>query len=710
MTETAPLSTDSVASGPRQPPLHHLISAVRAPAFSLSDHDGQIRAVGAQGLFVQDVRVVSELMVTVNGEEPTPLGFDIEGGSHNRFEACAFNVGGATPDPVVFLTRRRTVTSNGMTEEIALSSLARENVSLQLRLRLSSDMCSIAAVKSGLATTPQRAVTQGSRLCWGDATTGRVETSVTPEADRVDPLDSSYAWNLTLAPSSAQTFLLSVQHHGGVPPVVVPLSYDPLINDRPGGRASVEASDPRVARLFDRGITDLASLAMTTPSSSGDAFIAAGAPWYLTLFGRDSIWAARMLLPLGTDVALGTLRTLARRQGNKIDPVTNEEPGKIIHELRPETRHPDGVDTDALARTTPTLPPAYYGTVDATPLWVCLLHDAWRWGLAESEVEKLLTPMERCLDWIADFGCGTRSFVSYVDESGHGLTNQGWKDSSDGVQFRDGRIADAPIALCEAQGYAYEAAMHGADLLEAFDRPRAEHWREFADQLARRFREAFWVQDADGPYPAIALDAHGTPVDSLSSNIGHLLATGLLSAEESQLVARRLGESDLNSGFGLRTLAASSKGYNPLSYHCGSVWAHDTAIAITGLRTVPGPVAERAAASLIEGLLAAGAHFEYRLPELYAGDTRSTQSGPRTYPAACHPQAWAAGAAVSIVSAVVGIRPDVPRGTVAFTPLPSHDDLSVSGIRLSGDSVTFQPNDGGSAHISGLPPGPLLIP
>jgi glycogen debranching enzyme len=710
IAESASSLTDPSDSGQRQPALHRLICAVCAPALSLSGEDGQFRRGGAQGLYVQDVRVLSEFIVTVDGEEPVPIGFDIEGGSHNRFETAVFNVGSKTPDPVLFLTRHRVVDPSGMTEEIALSSFARESVSLQLRLQLSCDLATIATVKSGQRTTDGDATAVGMRLRWGPPTSRNVVAMCTPEADHVDSLEGSFVWNLTLEPGTTRIVDLSVQSHGGAPPVVIPLPHDSPIHDNAREPVSVEARDPRLSRLLDRSLADLAGLTMATSLSPYDAFVAAGAPWYLTLFGRDSIWTARMLLPLGTDIALGTLRTLAARQGSRIERESNEEPGKIIHELRQEPVRHEAFNAGLGSDVPLALPPVYYGTVDATPLWICLLHDAWRWGLAESEVEELLAPMERCLDWIADFGCRGRSFVSYVDESGHGLANQGWKDSSDGIQFRDGRIASAPLALCEAQGYAYEAAMHGADLLDAFGRPGADRWREFADNLARRFREAFWVEDSDGAYPAIALDVNGVPVDSLSSNIGHLLGTGLLSAQEEELVARRLGGSDLNSGFGLRTLAASSRGYNPLSYHCGSVWAHDTAIAITGLRTVRGRVAEEAAASLIEGLLAAAAHFEYRLPELYGGDARSKQSGPRNYPASCHPQAWSAASSVSILAAIVGIQPDVPRATLTFNPLPYRDRISVSGIRLSDSRVAVQLRDGEPPRISGLSPGLRVCP
>ncbi|HEX8092975.1 amylo-alpha-1,6-glucosidase, partial [Jatrophihabitans sp.] len=346
-----------------------------------------------------------------------------------------------------------------------------------------------------------------------------------------------------------------------------------------------------------------------------------------------------------------------------------EEPGKILHEIRAaETEHAAGHQPDRLLR----LPATYFGTVDATPLWILLLHDSWRWGLAEPEVERLLPNLERALAWMADFGMDGNGFLSYADRSGHGLSNQGWKDSADSVQFRDGRLAEPPVALSEVQAYGYAAAMAGASLLEAFGRPGADSWRDWATGLAERFRQRFWLADEHGRYPALALDGHGEPVDSVASNMGHLLGTGLLGEQESALVAHRLGSPELSSGFGLRTLASSAAGFNPLSYHGGSVWAHDTAIAITGLAAAAAdgvPGAAPAAANLIEGLLAAAPAFGYRMPELHGGHRAEPGRRPIPYPASCRPQAWSAAAAMAIVTALLGPRPDAPAGALEFRPL-----------------------------------------
>jgi len=382
---------------------------------------------------------------------------------------------------------------------------------------------------------------------------------------------------------------------------------------------------------------DLDALRMSTIAQPDSVFLAAGAPWFFTLFGRDSIWAARFLVPLGGTLARDTLRVLASMQGTRVDDKTGEQPGKIPHELRRSAQLFEG---ESLA-----LPPLYYGTIDATALWISLLCDAADFGMPETEIAELLPNLESALAWLRDYGdADGDGLLEYVNRGGGGLANQGWKDSGDSVQWKDGRLATPPIALCEVQAYAYEAATRGAGLLEQLGRDGAE-WRAWADRLKAAFDENFWVDDPSGAYPAIALDADKRPVDSLTSNIGHLLGTGLLDADQSTLVASRLVSDELNSGYGLRTMATGSAGYWPLSYHGGSVWAHDTAIAIRGLIR-SGHHDE--ALALCDGLLAAATSFDYRMPELHSGDSAADTAHAIPYPAACRPQAWSAAAAVTV--------------------------------------------------------------
>jgi glycogen debranching enzyme len=450
--------------------------------------------------------------------------------------------------------------------------------------------------------------------------------------------------------------------------------------------------------LLARSIDDAAALRMVTARAPGEVFLSAGAPWYLTLFGRDSIWAARLLLPFGWDLARGTLRTLAAFQGQRVDQITGEAPGKIPHELRPSTREPEHEGA---------LPPLYYGTIDATPLWICLLHDAWRWGMPADDVRALLPVLTRALAWMRDYGdADGDGLLEYRDYSGKGLANQGWKDSHDSIRFADGRIAEAPVTLCEVQGYAHQAAIAAADLLDSFGEPGAEEWRAWAARLAGTFRSSFWVADASGAYPALALDGSKRKVDALTSNIGHLLGTGLLTADEESLVAERLTRPDMSSGYGLRTMSSASGGYSPLSYHCGSVWTHDTAIVILGL-VRSGHAA--AAAALANGLLdaASASAFDWRLPELFSGHARAEVPWPSPYPPSCRPQAWAAAAAGALVQAILGLDVDVPAGVVRVAPARPDPAAPVAMLRVHGlvagqETFSAGVDADGSGYVSGL--------
>jgi glycogen debranching enzyme len=351
------------------------------------------------------------------------------------------------------------------------------------------------------------------------------------------------------------------------------------------------------------------------------------------------------MLPLdsGTDngLASGTLRALAAFQGTRTDPAAAEEPGKILHELRSKELV---LESQGLR-----LPPVYYGAVDSTPLWLCLLGELWRAGRDDAAVRSLLPNAARAADWLLAAGAGNGGFLSYRDATGHGLSNQGWKDSRDAMQFRDGRQADGPIALSEVQGYAYQAALETAGLFDAYGERGGQALRDFAAALRLRFRERFWVEDDAGPFPAMALDGHGVPLDIPGSNMGHLLGTGILDPDEARLVADRLVSPELFSGYGVHTISRRAAGFWPFSYHCGSVWSHDTAIAIRGL-LADGFIAE--ARVLADGLLAAAASFGHRLPEVFAGVRAEDSSVAVPYPASCHPQAWSSASAVVIAQAM----------------------------------------------------------
>ena len=609
-----------------QPLLHDLVSSVRAPAVVLSSTTGDIRPGGVEGWFVSDVRSISRLEVTVNGEPGDSVDGRSLGADSAHFTAVVRHLGDLIVDPTVVLERRREVHTDTWTETVRVTSTAQSPVDVELAVRVAADLASMSTVRAGEQSPSVPATVDGDQLRWSGEL-GTVTTRVEPAPNAVDAEQGLVRHTRTLSRGE----VLEVRLEFAWSPASEPeLTGVPAA---PWNSVDTSGLEPDLRRLVEQGLLDLEALLLR--DRAGDAFLAAGSPWYFTLFGRDSLWAARLMLPVSTSLALSTLRVLARRQGSMVDPGTEEEPGKILHELR----------SSELVLGEMSLPPLYYGTVDATPLWVILLAEAWRHGASPEEVRDLIPAAIGCLRWIRSAAEET-GYLRYVDHTGAGLANQGWKDSFDSIQWADGRLAEAPIALSEVQGYAHEAVMGMADLLEAFpehaDGETPEACRLWAEDLRTRFRSDFWVADSEGRYPAVALDAGGSPVDSVASNMGHLLGTGILDAEEATLVARRLAGPDMSSGFGLRTLTDRSPRYSVLSYHCGTVWPHDTAITALGLAK-EGHL--DTAWDLVHGLAAAGPGFDYRLPELYGGTRRSAEHpSPIPYPTSCRPQAWAAAA------------------------------------------------------------------
>jgi len=620
-----------------QPLLHDSVVALRAPAQVWSAPDGSIgRAhdvATIEGVYVSDVRVLGILDITVGGGAGEPIATLHDDASTLRFVSLHREFDGPGADPDTRMTVTRSVRADGVAHTLELASRLERPLTTAVVVSARAELTPMETVKAGLPSeTRPDVVADGERVRWsGDDVIASLHApGATIEVDGEGGIRMSWQVKVPARGSATIAFDLAAADAAavvGAAPAVIPWTAPDLTG-----------ADDRLARWVHRALEDLDALRMVSTRSPGDQFFAAGAPWFFTLFGRDSLWAARMLLPLGPDVARGTLRVLAAVQGRSAVAETAEQPGKIMHELRrATTAHGDEL----------VLPPLYYGTVDATPLWICLLADAHEAGLPDHDVAPLLPHLEAALAWMRDSG-DSDGLLEYVDASGRGLSNQGWKDSGDSVQWRDGTLAAGPIALCEVQAYAYEAACRGAGLLDAFGMTGGDEWRAWAARLAGRFRETFWIDDPEGGYPAIALDAGKRPVDTVTSNIGHLLGTGLLSPDEARLVAARLVSPELDSGFGLRTMSTDSAGYWPLSYHGGSVWTHDTAIAIMGLSR-EGFADE--AATLTEGLLRAAVAFDYRMPELHSGDAASSFPTPPPYPAACRPQAWSAAAAIAVWNA-----------------------------------------------------------
>ena len=667
-----------------QPLLNGELVVVRAPTQAWSTPRGTMGDVPIHGIYVSDVRLVSGLRFSVGDQDAEHLSTGTQGADHVRIDSLLRHLDDHTPDPEVRLTLERTADARGLTDRLTVRNRHEHALTAPVVIELDLDATSMDDVKMGTATLAiaEHAVAGivvertagGTAAAWsGEHVSARLSSPELTIERTTTGLRLSATLDIAPGGTASVSWRLDADDEIGV------VRGD--TRSVPWSHPEVYAGDQRITRWVDRALDDLDALRMTSAQHPDLTFLAAGAPWFLTLFGRDSLWAARFMLPLGTDLASSTLRVLAGLQGVNDNPADAEEPGKIMHEMRRESL----VIDDSI-----TLPPLYYGTVDATPLWICLLHDAWKWGLPDDEVRALLPNLEAALNWMRDFGdADGDGLLEYIDRGGHGLANQGWKDSGDSVQWRDGSLAEGPIALCEVQAYAYQAAMGAADLLEAFGRPGAEQWRDWATRLRTAFHERFWITDparcgALGPYPAIALDMQKRPVDTVTSNIGHLLGTGLLDADQSALVASRLGSPELDSGYGLRTMSTDSDGYWPLSYHGGSVWTHDTAIAILGLAR---DGHDEVATSLALGLLRAAEGFDYRMPELHSGDPLTEVTRPVPYPAACRPQAWSAAASVAVLTAALGLTPDAAAGTIATSPLRGLGSVAVRGLRVGARTV-----------------------
>jgi len=378
----------------------------------------------------------------------------------------------------------------------------------------------------------------------------------------------------------------------------------------------------------------------------GQALPAAGLPWFMTLFGRDSIITSYQALPFGSRLAVTTLLVLAQRQGTRIDDFRDEEPGKILHEQR------FGEMTAFEER--PHSP--YYGAADVTPLFLILLDEVERWTGNAELVRQLEMEARAALTWIDKYG--DRNGDGYVEYDRRnketGLENQCWKDSWNSIQFADGTISRLPRATCEIQGYVYDAKRRCARLARQFwnDPALAEQLEKEAAELKRRFNQDYWLEDRE--FFALAIDGDGRKVDSLTSNIGHLLWSGIVEDDKAEAVVRHLMGEKLFSGWGVRTMAEGEGGYNPIGYHVGTVWPHDNSFIAMGLRRYG---YREEAAQIAMGMLEAATYFKGRLPEAFAGYPRELTGFPVEYPTACSPQAWASGAPLLLLRAILGLEP-----------------------------------------------------
>ena len=605
-----------------QPFLNEEEVVIVAPTQVWSDPTGAYGDKAIHGLYHGDWRFLRAARLRIDARVPEPAGASRRYGGRTSF-GLARSIDGNQADPRVLTEWTRQVAPGRVTETVVLRNGQEVPVHTAVELSFEVEFTQLQHIK---ADDPHPAACRYEDIPGGVlATDGERSLRLTAEAARIVRDGGRLTVTLDSTVPAHGTCELTVCCEVNDPTAVIRAGSSPIA-DLPG------SGDAALDRWSRQALDDCRALLL----DAGDgAFLAAGTPWFLTLFGRDSLIAARFLLPVAPELAISTLRTLAARQGVIYDPATAEQPGKILHEVRAGVLSLPGEGI--------VLPPVYYGTVDATGLWIILLCEAWKAGVGDERIEPLLGNLERALAWLRDDACpGDSGFLRYFDATGVGLANQGWKDSGDSVRFGDGRLATGSIALAEVQAQACQAAESGAELLAAFGRDGSP-WRAWAAAMRDRFRAAFWVERDGQRFPAIALDGDDRPVDSRTSNIGQLIGTTLLSPGEEAQLARLLLEPRFASGFGLRTMASDEAAYWPLSYHCGSVWVHDTAVAVEGMLRAG---LTEPARELARQLVRAADAFGSRAPELFAGFSELESSHPVSYPASCRPQGWAAAAVV----------------------------------------------------------------
>jgi len=633
-----------------------LVKILDGNTFVVSDERGDIEAslTDPTGLFSFDSRFLSKWVLTVNGERLNPLSVD----DLQYYETRFFLVPGTGTvyiDAKLSVIRQRAV-SNGFHEELTILNHADKPVNLTVRIDAGCDFADLFEVKDALEKKGKYTTrTAGGRLvlAYDRGTFNRAtEISATAPA-RFD--------------KNGLTFKVRIEPHGEWK-----TGLD-VVTARVGAGQTREAvRDPKRAQLrmkrnlerwleeaprvecdwdplkatYRRSLIDLAALRFSPPIAGGHSLPAAGLPWFMTMFGRDSIFTSLQAIPFTPELAATTLRALGDWQGVRLDDFRDEDPGRILHEMR------YGEMTAFEER--PHSP--YYGCADATPLYVVLLDEYERWTGDRALVRELEIEARAALNWIDEYADlqGT-GYVWYQRRNEKtGLENQCWKDSWDSISARDGKLPGFPRATCELQGYAYDAKVRGARLAREIwkDRELADKLEKEAADLKRRFNRDFWVED--GEYFALALGPDGEKVDALASNNGHLLWSGIVDKSKAKTVAQHLLGPRLFSGWGVRTLAEGEGRYNPIGYHVGTVWPFDNSFIAWGLRRYG---FKEEAATIAAGILEAAEFFDGRLPEAFGGYARSQTKYPVQYPTACSPQAWSTGTPLLLLRTMLGLEP-----------------------------------------------------
>jgi glycogen debranching enzyme len=636
------------------------ISILEGNTFAVSDLGGDIDAspTETKGLFAWDTRYLSRWLLTLDGKTPNVLSTD----DLAYFSAQFFLVPGTGTvyvDADLSIIRTREV-GDGFHESLRILNHKAEPVDVDVRIAAAADFADLFEVKDALAKKGERyARVERDRLVFGYRRETFVrETSISSSAPETMLTEDGLRFSVHIDPHGEWTtdidVLIFLNVDTSASATSAPASarlarrpemqqrLDDLLKTTPRLVCTWDAAE----RIYRRSLVDLAALRFFPQVIPGGALPAAGLPWFMAIFGRDSLLTSFQALPFMPSLAETTLRALAAWQGSRVDDFRDEEPGKILHELR------YGEMTAFEER--PHSP--YYGAADATPLFLILLDEYERWTGHAQLVRDFELEARAALDWIDQYG--DRDGDGYVEYSRRntetGLENQCWKDSWNSILFADGTNSQLPRATCEIQGYVYDAKLRCARLARTFwnDPTLAAELEKQAAELKARFNRDFWI--ADRQFFALALNGDKRQVDALTSNIGHLLWSGIADEDKAKTCVRHLMGDALFTGWGVRTMATTEGGYNPIGYHVGTVWPHDNSFVAWGLARYG---YQEEAACLAAGIFEAAPYFHDRLPEAFAGYPREETQFPVEYPTACSPQAWATGAPLLLLRTVLGLEP-----------------------------------------------------
>jgi glycogen debranching enzyme len=668
-----------------------LLTINQGTTFMVTDLDGQIAADSDLGVFADDTRFVSFYSISADGHAWRRL--TSAATAHYASRAYLINDAfeaetGAIPSGTVGLVVSRTI-HEGIHEDLDITNYGLTPVKFNLEVALRSDFADIFEVRSHKFVRRGRIVTewdenrQTLRTSYSNRDFERVFTyrlsdcgspPVYANGRITFPilLESRASWH------SCCEYMFGVQGRARRPlrrcyHLPSNTRVDELQRQWMSQATALTSANEDLYRLYRQSVEDIGALRLHDHDFAPDVWIpAAGVPWFVTIFGRDSLIVSLQNMLVYPGFARGTLKKLAELQATERDDWRDAEPGKIPHEIRfGELAHLD------LIPHTP-----YYGTADATALYLIVLHEAWKWLGDRDLLREFRNAALRCLEWIDRYGDRDGDELQeYQTRSPQGYENMGWKDAGDAVVYPDGTLVKGPKALCELQAYTFDAWMRSAELFDVFgEREQASTLRAKAARLQTRFEDRFWCEDM-GCY-ALALDGDKQTVKTIASNTGHCLWSGIVRPDRAGRVVHRLMQPDMWSGWGIRTLSALNPAYNPFSYQCGSVWPHDNALIALGFKRY-GFAAEaaRVARDISE---AASCFASYRLPELYAGVQREPGTFPVQYPGANVPQAWACGATFQLLQAILGIQADAPSNRLYVDPElpPWLPDVTLRGLRV----------------------------